>query len=63
MYVSFYRSGHCKSMAPTYDQVAKVFAGEESVVVAKVDASEHRSLGEKYDVSGFPTLKVGRRSQ
>jgi len=29
----------------------------DNVVIAKVDADAHRSLGEKFDVKGFPTLK------
>lgn len=44
-------------MAPKYETVAKIFAGEPDVVVAKVDASEHRDLGSRFGVSGFPTLK------
>ncbi len=27
------------------------------VVIAKVNADEHRSLGERFGVQGFPTLK------
>ncbi|KAI5056425.1 hypothetical protein GOP47_0028732 [Adiantum capillus-veneris] len=57
--VEFYAPwcGHCKSLAPIYDQVATAFKGEKDVVVAKVDADGHKSLGEKYGVSGYPTLK------
>ncbi|XP_010544982.1 PREDICTED: protein disulfide-isomerase like 2-1 [Tarenaya hassleriana] len=57
--VEFYAPwcGHCKSLAPTYEKVAAVFKQEEGVVIANVDADKHRDLGEKYGVSGFPTLK------
>jgi protein disulfide-isomerase A6 len=57
--VKFYAPwcGHCKTLAPKYEELAKIFAGEKSVVIAKVDATEERSLGEKFDVQGFPSMK------
>jgi len=57
--VEFYAPwcGHCKSLAPKYEEVAKIFAGEKSVVVAKVDATVEPSLAERFEVKGYPTLK------
>jgi len=51
--------GHCKNLAPIYEQLADAFAhAQNKVVVAKVDADgAGRSLGERYGVTGFPTLK------
>ena len=49
--------GHCKSLAPKYELLGKAFANEDKVVIAKVDADKHRTLGERFGVSGFPTLK------
>jgi protein disulfide-isomerase A6 len=51
--------GHCKSLAPKYDQLAKLYAGESDVVIAKIDADSAagRPLGERFEVKGFPTLK------
>ncbi|KAG2017731.1 disulfide isomerase [Coprinopsis cinerea AmutBmut pab1-1] len=51
--------GHCKNLAPTYEELADVFAhAKDRVVIAKVDADgAGRSLGAKYGVKGFPTLK------
>lgn len=49
--------GHCKALAPVYEKVATTFANEDTVIVANVDADAHKSLGQKFDVSGFPTLK------
>ncbi len=48
---------HCKAFGPIYEQLAGIFAAEEKVVVATVDAAEHRTLAERFDVSGFPTVK------
>ena len=50
--------GHCKNLAPVYEELASAFSHAESKVsIAKVDADEHKSLGKKYGVQGFPTLK------
>ncbi|TFY67764.1 hypothetical protein EVG20_g3826 [Dentipellis fragilis] len=51
--------GHCKNLAPTYEQLADAFAHKkDKVVVAKIDADGvGKPLGSKYGVTGFPTLK------
>ncbi|KAF9533773.1 protein disulfide isomerase [Crepidotus variabilis] len=51
--------GHCKNLAPVYEQLADVFAhAKEKIVIAKVDADGvGKPLGQKYGVTGFPTLK------
>ncbi|KAL3651333.1 hypothetical protein CASFOL_004335 [Castilleja foliolosa] len=57
--VEFYAPwcGHCKSLASTYEKVAAAFKHDEHVVIANVDADQHKDLAEKYGVSGYPTLK------
>ncbi|TID27602.1 protein disulfide-isomerase domain [Venturia nashicola] len=50
--------GHCKNLAPVYEELAANFKhAENKVTIAKVDADEHKSLGRKFGVQGFPTLK------
>ncbi|KAI1633872.1 thioredoxin-like protein [Biscogniauxia mediterranea] len=49
--------GHCKNLAPVYEDLAQVFATSKDVQIAKVDADAERSLGQKFGVQGFPTLK------
>ncbi|KAI9499542.1 thioredoxin-like protein [Zychaea mexicana] len=50
--------GHCKKLAPIYEELGDAFASaQDQVVIAKVDADEHRDLGGKFGVQGFPTLK------
>ncbi len=48
--------GHCKKLAPIYTDLAEKLAGEDNIVIAKMDATvnEHPSM----PVKGFPTLKL-----
>ncbi|KAG0166877.1 hypothetical protein DFQ28_006814 [Apophysomyces sp. BC1034] len=58
--VEFYAPwcGHCKNLAPIYEELGAAFAhARDDVVIAKVDADQHRDLGQRFDVKGFPTLK------
>ncbi|KAH8696205.1 putative disulfide isomerase [Talaromyces proteolyticus] len=50
--------GHCKNLAPVYEELAQVFSfASDKVQIAKVDADAHRDLGKRFGVQGFPTLK------
>jgi len=57
--VEFYAPwcGHCKRLAPDYEVLATAFANEAGVVIAKVDADEHKELASRFEITGFPTLK------
>jgi protein disulfide-isomerase A1 len=47
--------GHCKSLAPIWDELAKDVEGIEDLVIAKFDATANEVAG--LDVRGYPTLK------
>ena len=48
----------CKTLAPIYDELAQGFQyANKKVVIAKVDADQHKDLGQRFGVQGFPTLK------
>ncbi|KAL4785581.1 thioredoxin-like protein [Aspergillus varians] len=50
--------GHCKNLAPVYEELGQVFAHvEDKVSIAKVDADANRDLGKRFGIQGFPTLK------
>lgn len=56
--------GHCKRLEPEFDRAARALAEEGSeIVLAKIngDDKKHKRLMRKYEVSGFPTLKVFRK--
>jgi len=48
--------GHCKSLAPIYDELAEKFEGVDSVVIAKMDATANEIDHPKVNVRGFPTI-------
>ncbi|PHT58476.1 Protein disulfide isomerase-like 1-4 [Capsicum baccatum] len=47
--------GHCQALAPEYAAAATELKGE-SVMLAKVDATEEAQLAQNYDVQGYPTV-------
>ncbi|XP_066362249.1 protein disulfide isomerase-like 2-1 [Miscanthus floridulus] len=57
--VEFYAPwcGHCKKLAPEYEKLGASFKKAKSVLIAKVDCDEHKSLCSKYGVSGYPTIQ------
>ncbi|KAK9365853.1 thioredoxin-like protein [Lipomyces kononenkoae] len=58
--VEFYASwcGHCKNLAPIYEELADSYASrKDKIQIAKIDADVNRKVGKKYDIKGFPTIK------
>ncbi|XP_072436022.1 protein disulfide-isomerase A5 [Chiloscyllium punctatum] len=51
--------GHCKKMKPEYEEAAEVLNNDRDSpgVLAAVDVTTQKHLGEKYQITGFPTLK------
>ncbi|KAF9267752.1 protein disulfide isomerase [Marasmius fiardii PR-910] len=51
--------GHCKNLAPVYEQLGDAFAhAKDKVYIAKIDADGvGKDLAKKYGVTGYPTLK------
>merc|ERR1712144_121735 len=54
--------GHCKRLTPEYTKLAEMVQNDPMmsnfVQIVKADCDKHRSLGEPFSVTGFPTLKI-----
>lgn len=58
--VEFYAPwcGHCKKLAPEWEEAATLIKGK--AVLAKMDATEQPVTPEKFQVRGYPTIKIFR---
>uniref|UniRef100_A0AAR2KIL8 Protein disulfide-isomerase A5 n=1 Tax=Pygocentrus nattereri TaxID=42514 RepID=A0AAR2KIL8_PYGNA len=57
--------GHCKKMKPEYDEAAEILNKDANSpgVLAAVDATIHKSVGERFKISGFPTVKYFEKGE
>ena len=55
--VEFYAPwcGHCKKLAPIYDELATKLAHNKNLVIAKMDSTANET--DKVSIQGFPTIK------
>lgn len=61
---SFNRCGHCKQFAPEYEKIAKTLKeNDPPIPVAKIDATAATALASRFDVSGYPTIKILKKGQ
>ena len=55
--VEFYAPwcGHCKSLVPIYEELAKKLAYNKNIIIAKMDATANEVKG--VSIKSFPTIK------
>ncbi|PSC75237.1 disulfide isomerase-like 1-2 [Micractinium conductrix] len=58
VFIEFYAPwcGHCNALKPIWEELGKAYQGDDSIVIAKMDATANDIPTDKMAVRGYPTL-------
>lgn len=61
-FVKFYAEwcSHCQHMVPAWEQLAESYANNNAVQIVEIDADKSKDIGRRYNIQGYPTLKLFR---
>jgi len=64
-FIKFYAPwcGHCKKLAPTWDELAAKIGADGKATIAKVDCTKSQSLCQEHGIKGYPTLAYFRKGE
>lgn len=63
-YLLLFRCGHCKQFAPEYEKIAQTLKeNDPPIPVAKVDATVATDLASRFEVAGYPTIKILKKGE
>jgi len=64
-FIKFYAPwcGHCKKLAPTWDELAAKMGADGKATIAKVDCTKSQSLCQEHGIKGYPTLAYFRKGE
>lgn len=59
-FIKFYAPwcGHCKNMAPAWEELGKALVDESGIEIASVDCTTSKATCTKADIRSYPSLKV-----
>jgi len=57
--VDFYAPwcGHCKKLAPIYEQLSEIFRNEPDCLITKLDGDKAKTVVKSEGIKGYPTIK------
>lgn len=50
--------GHCKKVKPTWNQFMDKYKSRDDVNVVAIDCEKHKDLAKRFNISGYPTIKI-----